>query len=194
MINKRFFNEIFVQEIYAPAKTLGHMSTVLDVGATTGEFSLWIQHMADVIYAIEGNKELLSHLIENVFDFPHIIPFNIAIGNENRMGHMTGSSDGHPHGLMNGGSRLSHDATPTPYDIPVYTLATLMKECNMRTIDVLKIDIEDGEKEVFEASDFKDVAPYIKMIIGEHVSHSSGITLKELGFTEIQKGAYYIRQ
>ena len=52
MISSRFFEEVFVKKIYAPVEKLGNLETVIDLGATTGEFSLWIYPQAGKIHAI----------------------------------------------------------------------------------------------------------------------------------------------
>lgn len=180
MILKRFFEEVFEEGIYNPVKELGNVNVVIDAGAATGEFSLWQEVRANTIYAIEGFDELYKHLVENVSDFSKINPFNIALGGENKNAYMAGEA--------NGGARLSEEETQRP--IQVKTLATFMKENNIDQVDVLKIDIEDGEREVFHAPDFP--ADKIKFIIGEHVPALAGEKLISLGFQELgDKIKYY---
>ena len=54
-------------------------------------------------------------------------------------------------------------------------------EDKIEQIDCLKIDVEDAEKEIFEAKDFPKVAKKIKYIIGEHLGLAS-LILKTYGF------------
>ena len=83
MIHGRFFNEVFVDEIYKPVRERGSVGVVLDVGSTTGEFSLWVYPQAKTIYALEPASELYPHLRENVKELPKINPFNLALSDIN---------------------------------------------------------------------------------------------------------------
>ena len=48
--------------------------------------------------------------------------------------------------------------------------------------DILKIDVENNEDEIFKAPDFKDVAGKIDFIIGEHLKNLQGL-FENYGFT-----------
>ena len=181
MIHKRFFQEVFVHEIYKPVRDLGQVNTVIDLGGCTGEFSLWVYPQAEHIYAIEGDKEAFESLKENLSDFPNVSVHNIALGDRNRTGHMTT-------GASLGGKSLSLDETATPEDIQVKTLATFMKEEGIEHVNVLKVDIEGGEDAIFNDPEFEDVADKIDFIIGEHLG---GVTerLIKLGFNYEHHGS-----
>lgn len=174
MIIQRFFNEVFFDGVYQPVKDLGNGNVCLDVGACTGEFSLWVSNQFSKIYAIEPVKSLYENLKDTVSGFTNIEAVNIALGGEDRNGHMIGGEEGE--------STLSEDTTPTKDDVPVLTLASFMKKINIDYIDCLKIDIENGEKNVFESKDFEEVADKIKFIIGEHLASMSKDRLESLGF------------
>lgn len=173
MINRRFFEEVFVAEIYKPVRKLGNIHTVIDLGATTGEFSLWVHQQAQIIYAIEPTKEYFKYLKENVRDFPKIKPFFLAVDETNGTVRIYGSDGGER--IVVGNSDFFRNK------VTAKTLATFMKENNIEQVDVLKIDVEDRETEIFRAEDFPEVASKIKFIIGEHLT-SSGGKLEELGF------------
>ena len=174
MISKRFFEEVFVDEIYKPVKELGNIATVIDLGACTGEFSLWVYPQAERIYAIEADREAYKHLKENVKEFEKIKTFRLAIAGKNGIAGMSGGSIG--------AKSIIHNVTQNPQQIVnILTLATFMKENNIEQIDCLKIDVESAEDEIFEAKDFPQVAGKIKYIIGEHLGPSESI-LKTYGF------------
>lgn len=182
----RFFQEVFIHRVYSPVMDIKNIDVVLDVGALAGEFSFWIYSKAKNIYAIEPDPENFKELVSNIkeFEFERVKPFNIALGGKNRIGHVTEGG--------RGGGALSQDKTPTKRDVQVKTLATFMKENNLKKVDVLKIDIEGGEKEVFEVKDFGEVSKDIKFIIGEHVAATSDHRLRELGFTGTEYKYGYI--
>ena len=168
----RFYREVFVEHEYKRAKR-GSLKTVIDAGACGGEFSYWMYHTAEKIYAIEPEPTSFKEI--NDFVTKHnlykIIPCNLALSDKN------GFDD------LVVGSRGSHTLGYHPtanIKVKTQTLATFMKEHNIEQVDVLKIDIEDGELRVFGSVDFPEVADKIKFIIGEH--HVGDEFLKENGF------------
>ena len=174
MISGRFFEEVFVKEIYKPVRELGQIKTIIDCGATTGEFSLWVYPQAEVIYAVEPQWEAFNHLAENVRDLPKITPFYLAIAGEN--GHR---------GVYNkeiGTSRIDVTEGEGIFNVvKSLTLASFMNENNISFVDCLKIDVESAEKEIFQATDFPEAAKKIKYIIGEPHNHAEeiGIALRQ---------------
>ena len=64
------------------------------------------------------------------------------------------------------------------------SLVDFFKKNRIKEVDILKIDVEGAEKEIFEADDFPLVADKIKLIIGEIHSSADSVrdTLKKNGF------------
>jgi hypothetical protein len=58
----------------------------------------------------------------------------------------------------------------TSGSIPAYSIGSIMEEMNWSTIDLLKLDIEGSEKEVFEKN-YESWLPNTKMIIVEVHDH-----------------------
>lgn len=173
MISGRFFAETFYDEIYKPVKKLGQINTVIDLGACTGEFSLYVYPQAEKIYAIEANKQAYGYLKENVKDFPKITPVFLAIAGKNGKREVWGEGIGGSTTVLSQGKGIN--------GVKGQTLATFLKENNIEKVDCLKIDVESAEKEIFEAEDFPKVADKIKYIIGEHLEPSE-LVLKAHGF------------
>ena len=173
----RFYEEAFVYDMYGPVRKLGPLNTVIDLGALAGEFSFWIYDQAEKIYAIEPTKSQYEELVDNVraFDAPKIHSCRLAISDQARKGHMIDQ--------VRGGQVLSSDATLTPDDVDVITLNMFMQRHKIEHVDVLKVDIEGGEKQTFDSPDFAEIAYKIDYIIGEHVESASGQTLGQYGFT-----------
>lgn len=172
MISNRFFDEVVIQEIYKPVRKLGSLGTVIDLGACTGEFSLWVYNQAVKVYAIEADIEAFNHLKENVRDFLRIFPVNIGIAGENGKRGLSGGTIG-----AKSISNLGGDTV----EIVAKTLASFMAEEKIDKVDCLKIDVESAEKEIFEAKDFPEVADKIRYIIGEHLEPSK-LVLETHGF------------
>ena len=173
MISQRFFTEIFVDEIYKPVKKLRQMNTVIDLGACTGEFSLWVYPQAENIFAIEANFDAFIYLRENVKDFNKITPFFLAIAGKNEEKIVYGKGIGD--------STIGNSQGDGVNRVQGKTLATFLKDNHIQSVDCLKIDVESAEKEIFEAEDILEALPKIKYIIGEHLEPSKSI-LETNGF------------
>ena len=174
---ERFFNEIFKEKEYKPA-LYRKADVVIDVGACAGEFSAYIYKKAKVIYALEPFSEHFAELSDNVeqFGLTKIKPYRLALGDFNGEGI-----------LSVGGGRGSHKLIKGPNGdktepVDVKTLATFMKDEEIDRVDILKTDIENGETELYNSPDFKDVAGKIKFIIGEHSNDYVSDALRRCGF------------
>jgi len=159
----RFFDEVFVKKIYQPVWELGELNTVVDLGACTGEFSYWIYDRAKIIYAIEPVEKYFDEMKQTVDEYKlnKIQVYNLALGSFDGRGYMNETK-------TKGGATLMQDSQVTKNQIEIQTLATFMRKNQIDSIDVLKVDIENGELAVFSAPDFAQVADKINFIIGEH--------------------------
>lgn len=161
---ERFFAEVFENDEYAPARDV-KADVVIDVGACAGEFSAYIYDKARVIFALEPYREHYNELCDNVDEFgmDKVIPINLALSDYNGDGSLVITGRG-GHKLIKG---HGSDKTET---VKVLTLAQFMKDHGIDHVDVLKIDVENGEGAIFNSQDFKEVAPHIDFIIGEHIA------------------------
>lgn len=168
----RFDDEIFEAEIYKSA--VPHL-TIIDLGAFQGEFSFYCYNFADKIYAIEPDPTPYAVLKERVdkYSLDKIKLFPIALSNN--------SEDQNFFASGYGGSYLVGETNGEHIKVKCSTLAQFMKDNKIDHVDILKVDIEDGENAVFNSSDFKDVADKIDVIIGEHLGSVEQLLL-DYGF------------
>lgn len=175
---QRFIDEVFHDEIY---RSVYPQLTILDVGAYEGEFSFACLNFAKQIYAFEPDPRPWKVLQErhekfNLGDKMKI--YNLALSAK------TGTRIFHASGY--GGSRLlDKDSEHDPKEVikvKTISLGDFMKENEINQIDILKIDIEDGEKEIIKDSNFAELSKKIKLIIGEHLGAVEG-NLRDLGYT-----------
>lgn len=175
---QRFIDEIFEYEIYRPALP---QLTIFDLGAYMGEFAFYTLNIADKIYCFEPDPYPYKKLKERVKKYgleDKVIITNTALSDSR--GKMAF------HATHYGGSKIVGDAQKEYPDkeiitVPTMTLAQFMKKHKVKHIDILKVDIEDGEIAVFNSPDFKDVAYKIDLIIGEHLGGVDSL-LKAYGF------------
>jgi FkbM family methyltransferase len=166
----RFFKEIFISEIYK-AVFDKKKDVVIDIGALAGEFSFWIN--GGEVYAIEPEEDSYLELESNIDEFGfNVKPYKLAIAKENGT-RILDTRNG-----TRGGSTLGGEIGQT---VQTKTLATFMNDNNILNVDILKIDVEGAELEIFNAPDFKEVVDSIKCIIGEHLQGVSDL-LEGYGF------------
>lgn len=186
---ERFFKNIFDEEEYKAVKI--EPQVIIDVGALAGEYSAYIYDQAKVIYALEPYSKHFEELEENIRDFEldKIKPFKIALSDYNGMGSLVVS--------VRGGHVLVPDSSSDKTEkVEVRTLATFMKDNSIDHVDILKIDVENAEEQIFSAADFKEVADRINLIIGEHLDGSDsllqglGYSVREHGVNKIFKRKY----
>jgi|SRR5580704_8443384 FkbM family methyltransferase len=119
--------------------------TIVDAGAHIGIASILFarRYPLSRIVAVEPEPSNFALLLKNIAPYKNIQPICAAIWKET--GEVTlGSSSVHPKGAFqiteNGGTRVR-----------ALTIDALMREADLQSIDLLKIDIEGSEKEVFDS-------------------------------------------
>lgn len=182
---ERFFKELFDKDEYAAVKGK-KADIVFDIGACAGEFVAYIYPDAGKIYAFEASPKQFEELVGNIeeFNLSKVIPIPLALSGNNELQKFTVNEN-------RGGNLLRDNGEEETIDAQCITLAQYMKLNNIPHIDILKIDIEGGEKAVFEAEDFKDVAGKITCIIGEHLSGQISL-LEGYGFAAKHDNGNYL--
>ncbi len=155
-----YYREIFRNEVYQAAR---ERNVVIDLGAAYGLFSLYVYDQAKVIYAIEPASSVFNTLESNIerYKLTKIKPFKLAIaGSKGKRTLVGGSGPSKNYSLFfKKGNRKEI--------VPTMTLASFMKKNKIKRVDILKIDVEGAEEEIFAAKDFPKVASKIHFIIGE---------------------------
>ena len=178
---QRFVDEVFDAEIYRSSVP---QLTIIDLGAYEGEFSFYCFNFAKKIYAIEPDPRPYAILEKRIKDYDlgnRIACFPIAISDskKERIFHASGY----------GGSRLlaENDAEypgKEKMKVQSMSLADFMEENNIEYVDILKVDIEGGEDELFNGLEFAKVAHKIGTIVGEiHQGFEIQKSLEKYGFT-----------
>jgi len=174
----RFIEEVIKREEY---RFLFNYDTVVDLGANIGAFSFYIYSYAKKIYAVEPNPKAIVCLKRTIEDnyLDKIIPCEYAITSS--IGdRFLSIIDGD---LCYGSSRIDDKAGIIVKGI---TIEELMRLYSIEYIDLLKVDIEYSEKELFESQAFKNVSNRIGTIIGEYhdqrILESIAKNMNEAGF------------
>ncbi len=145
--------------------------TVIDAGAHVGLFSLVASNFADKVISIEAhpvNYKLLEiNIIKN--NVKNVIPLNRALVGVKRSVRICEGNHSGGHSILHSGEG---------YTVKPITLEEIVKEYGK--VDLLKIDIEGAEFEIFENSDI-EILRRIDKIVGEiHLSLGDFKRLKEI--------------
>lgn len=129
---------------YLPLEQDFSPRTIVDAGAHIGMASILFakKYPGAKIIALEPEPSNFAVLVRNTSAYRAIIPVQAALWNENGTV-MLGKSSAHPKGAFQvveiGGVKVRS-----------MTMEMLMDETGIKSIDLLKVDIEGAEKKVFE--------------------------------------------
>jgi FkbM family methyltransferase len=121
---------------------------IVDAGANIGAASIYFTHKYPEarIIAIEPEASIYPMLTRNVRPYPAIIPVQAALWS--RDGEI-GIGEADPTSGVSGNWAFGTGDRPG-VKVKAMTMPTLMKEMNIQAIDLVKIDIEGAELEVFK--------------------------------------------
>ncbi len=144
------FEEIFVNWEYgwifnSPPRV------IVDVGGYTGLSAAFFAHSypAAKIIVIEPDPRNFELLLHNTARFPNVSAVRAAVWQESGTIALTDP------GLGSWGLQVAHasDAPPASELIRAVTLDEIRQEFNLDRIDLLKVDVEGSEKEIFHTAD-----------------------------------------
>lgn len=129
-----------------------HVNTIIDAGAHIGTSTIFfaMKYPNAKIIAIEPQRDNFELLKMNVKQYKNIIPLNAAIWSTNESRNILDRLHGHLGYTI---SETKNNFKSTGQKTDCYSISTIMEMYNLKTIDILKMDIEGGEKFVFEKSD-----------------------------------------
>lgn len=150
------FEEIIVNPEYE-FESSREPAVVVDAGANIGLTSVYFanRYPQAKIISIEPETSNYSMLTKNTAAYPNIVPVQAALWKADTFVSLSDPGSGN-WGFQTGESKGSVTSGSTVRGL---TVDTLMREQSVDYIDVLKIDIEGSEKEVFESC-----APWIDCV------------------------------
>jgi len=158
--------EIWFDRVYEPYFTGKSDLTVVDIGANVGLFTYYAAPFSKRIVSIEPaaqHFETLTKMVE-FNGLEGIALVKAAVGN------------------LDGEMPLYHNQNTTMFSlkaevnglpdevemVPVLSLESLFEKCELDHVDILKIDCEGAEAEIFGGEAFEKVADKIDLILGEY--------------------------
>ncbi|MBB1162648.1 FkbM family methyltransferase [Aquariibacter albus] len=144
------YRQVFVDHEYA-FKVEREPRVIVDAGANIGLASLYFanRYPGARIIAIEPERHNFDTLCANVRAYPNITPLRAALWNRDEAIDLVDPGLG-DWGFMTDGGGASADLRHRRFDVvPGMTVDRLMKDHGIACIDILKMDIEGAEREVF---------------------------------------------
>ena len=155
------FDQVFLRnqyDIHFPFE----IKNIIDAGANIGLASVYFSQrfVNSSIVAIEPSKENFAILSKNIASYPNVKPLLKGLWNKDV--HLTIIDSG----AIENSFMVQETVPDHPNSISAISIATIMQEQEWEYIDLLKIDIEGAEKEVFE-SNYDYWLPLTKSIVIE---------------------------
>lgn len=170
------FREIFFREEYAV--TVPNPKTIIDAGANIGFTSLFFAKLypSATIFSLEPDNENFGYLKKNSIKTPNIKPIQAALWNKQGTIEIIDKGYGVRGYMVEDGC-----SQESPNSMRSTTLLALTQEYGIRTIDILKMDIEGSEKEVFSIDTDKWLPITNCLIIELHDRMKSGCSQAVFG-------------
>lgn len=139
---------------------------IIDAGGYIGTAAIAFSRMYPDwrIVVLEPSPENYEVLVENVRTFPNIVPLNVALKARSDAAELRDRGTG----------EWGYTTVENPKDVSLcahvqrvegVTVEQIRKKYQIQTIDLLKLDIEGGEKEVLESSD--SWLPGVRVLVAE---------------------------
>lgn len=146
-----FFNQSY-ENFYGD-----HINTIIDAGANIGLASVFYANKFPnaKIIALEPQSDNFNLLCENTNKYENVTPIKMALWGDRTSISVFDQGYGESGFMISAGD-----------DDNATTIDDIMKLFSMDRIDILKIDIEGSEKEVFEGT-YQNWLPHVKCLIIE---------------------------
>lgn len=161
--------EVYKDRVYSSILDGKKDLTILDIGANIGITAHYFSQFAKKVVAVEpypAHFVCLSKMIEfNKLD--NVVAVNRAIFLKEGVFHLYENKNKTMNSLHMAVSNQQMGGTGNSIPVQAITLKQLMDENKIEDVDLMKLDIEGSEIEVFSSLSFKEVAPRIKTIVTE---------------------------
>jgi FkbM family methyltransferase len=166
------------------------VETIIDLGANVGISAVYFKTKypnAQVI-AVEPEKKNYEQMVKNLSGFSNVYPLNNAIWYENKEQEIyDGGRGAYAFRIVEANGEKVGTTT-------CITINDIVKKYNLKTIDILKVDIEGAEKELF-IYNYKNWLPMVRCIMielhdGDHPGCTSAFfrAIADREFTMSGKG------
>lgn len=144
------YKQVFIDQEY-DCMTKTPPKVIIDAGANIGLTSIYFanKYPDAKIIAIEPEQSNYDLLEENIALYPNIIPVHAALWNKNEIINLIDPGLGKWGFMTELKNSSENQRAKTCHDVMAITVDNIIQEHNLSKIDILKIDIEGAEREVF---------------------------------------------
>jgi FkbM family methyltransferase len=182
------YDELIVRKEYDIGCPEFHPKIIVDAGANVGLASVYFanKYPEATIIAVEPEPSNFKMLIRNSESYRKIFPVNAALWKADGIVNL-GLDVSQPTDRAKWAFRVVSNGT---VPIRAVTMRTLMSECGLETIDLLKVDIEGAEREVFADSDWMDMIGVILVELHDRLQPGCRDAVRKAakGFASWEKG------
>lgn len=141
------FREIIGENLYSIDFKL-EPKVIIDCGANIGVSAVYLtnKYPESKIICIEPEINNYNLLLKNTFNYTNIICYNTGVWNCNDNLVIDDP------GLGDWGFRVQKENNNTTHSFKALTINDIMKKHNIQNVDLLKVNIEGAEKELFESN------------------------------------------
>jgi FkbM family methyltransferase len=170
-IDKFTFFEVFIRKDYVfdYPRDFGSPRTIIDAGANIGLTSVFFanKYPEASIFAIEPEVDNFRLLVENTEQYEQVRPMKSALRSKSKLVEVVDRGYGFRGFIVQDVADQGKDS------LYAVTVVDILKENSLNAIDILKIDIEGSEKELFEEN-YDEWLPKVKCLIIELHDHTMG--------------------
>ena len=183
------FNQVFVEREYDLPHLPEEAKTIIDLGANIGLTSIFfaLKYRRANILSVEPDSDNFLKLVANISRLGNRIkPLKGAAWSRN--GNLSLVKQGaNEMNLGSWGFRVSPDINEKSFEVQCFSMPTLIGQIDGGSIDILKIDIEGSEKEIFTHSPEQWIGKIKMIVIETHDRFEPGC---ELAVREAVKGKF----
>jgi len=180
------YREVFLNNEYE-FPTAFDPRNIVDVGANCGMTSIFYanRYPGARIWALEPETSNYQALVHNTRGYANVIPMRAALWKTDGQVE-TFSKWPRLSGWDKWGFRVREGV-----GCPALTLTTLMQQVGIETVDILKIDVEAGEKEIFDTCDWMSKVKLLAIELHDRDTPgcSEAVDSAALQHQKVQRGA-----
>jgi len=160
--DRHVFTQIFVEKEYEFASSNVNPKIIVDGGANVGFSSVYFAHAYPQakIFAVEPEKSNFRMLVQNTRAYKRIVPIHAALWNRSCELCIKNEES------RKSAVQVSQKKEGTNERVRGLTIEELMKSTKSDHIDILKLDVEGSEKELFECN-YESWLNKVNMIVME---------------------------
>jgi FkbM family methyltransferase len=168
--------------------------TIVDAGANAGIATLYYanKYPEAKIVAVEPELSNFRALVKNCRNYSRVVPVQAALWNKDGEVHL-----GQPNEAGTDYNKWAFQVVDKGLAVRAITMNTLIAEAGIESIDLLKMDIEGAEREVFESGEWMSKVRAVAIELHDHIKPGCRLAVQAFtkGWKSWQRGeiVFFVR-